>query len=333
MGDNIIVSLSTFDRSVSIINLYNTYKNRKISEQILVQQRKSNIHLADMKNQLKVANETNRRILVNQIKQEKLREEQKFYKALSYNANEIIEQLENITDPMVLNYLLNGLYDKTKNSLLEANDTLEEINDKIFSKQILGKLNEIKAKAEICQNDYADNVLGRIDNLLLDLKQKKDEISNIKKPNIGEIKIKDKWENNSLRIFGIIVLGFLSLIIFLFLFIDNSKTEFLTILVIFLVFSIPLTLIIIQDNKWRKGFSKYKMDQNKKRERERNRTIEIEKVFNQKIQKHQEMLLQHPAFYAMQEINIKHPTFEIITTNFLEIEKTFLNKWGIIFEK
>ena len=82
MSENINVSLSTFDRSVSVINTYNTYKNRKISEQILVQQRKSNAHLTDMKNQLKVANETNRRILENQIRQEELKEEQKFYGAI-----------------------------------------------------------------------------------------------------------------------------------------------------------------------------------------------------------------------------------------------------------
>ena len=36
MSENINVSLSTFDRSVGVINTYNTYKNRKISEQILV---------------------------------------------------------------------------------------------------------------------------------------------------------------------------------------------------------------------------------------------------------------------------------------------------------
>lgn len=148
MSENINVSLSTFDRSVSVINTYNTYKNRKISEQILVQQRKSNAHLTDMKNQLKVANETNRKILENQIRQEELKEEQKFYKALSYNSSEIIEQLDKINDPMVLNYLINGFYEKTKSSLLKANDSLEEINDKLFSKQVIEKLNEIKEKAE-----------------------------------------------------------------------------------------------------------------------------------------------------------------------------------------
>ena len=190
MSENINVSLSTFDRSVNVINTYNTYKNRKISEQILVQQRKSNAHLTDMKNQLKVANETNRRILENQIRQEELKEEQKFYKALSYNSNEIIEQLEKINDPMVLNYLINGFYEKTKTSLLKANETLEEINDKLFSKQILEKLNKIKEKAEINASVYSANILNNIDNLLLDLKQKENEITNIKKADIKEVKMK-----------------------------------------------------------------------------------------------------------------------------------------------
>ncbi|GAQ50157.1 hypothetical protein FPK15_contig00116-0001 [Flavobacterium psychrophilum] len=44
------------------------------------------------------------------------------------------------------------------------------------------------------------------------------------------------------------------------------------------------------------------------------------------------MLMQHPAFIAMQEINSKHPTFETMTTKISEIEKSFLNKWGISFE-
>ena len=215
MSENINVSLSTFDRSVSVINTYNTYKNRKISEQILVQQRKSNAHLTDMKNQLKVANETNRRILENQIRQEELKEEQKFYKALSYNSNEIIEQLEKISDPMVLNYLINGFYEKTKVSLLKANETLEEINDKLFSKQILEKLNEIKEKAEINASVYSANVLNNIDNLLLDLKQKESEITHIKKADIKEAKIKDKWKTNPFRILGIVVFGFLTFIFFI----------------------------------------------------------------------------------------------------------------------
>ncbi|OJH14051.1 hypothetical protein FPG87_12800 [Flavobacterium psychrophilum] len=333
MSENINVSLSTFDRSVSVINTYNTYKNRKISEQILVQQAKSNAHLTDMKNQLKVANETNRKILENQIRQEELKEEQKFYKALSYNSNEIIEQFGKINDPMVLNYLINGFYEKTKISLLKANDTLEEINDKLFSKQILEKLNEIKEKAEINASVYSANILNNIDNLLNDLKQKEDELSNIKKNELKETKIRDKWKINPFRIFGIIFFGFCTFVNFVSFFIsENSTTNLIANIVSFLIFAIPLFFLIKKERKWRKEFSEYKMLQNQKRLTEQNKVIEAEQEYQQEIQKHQEMLMQHPAFIAMQEINSKHPTFETMTTKISEIEKSFLNKWGISFE-
>ena len=333
MSENINVSLSTFDRSVSVINTYNTYKNRKISEQILVQQRKSNAHLTEMKNQLKVANETNRRILENQIRQEELKEEQKFYKALSYNSNEIIEQLEKINDPMVLNYLINGFYDKTKSSLLKSNDTLEEINDKLFSKQTLEKLNLLKEKAEINTSVYSASILNQIDNLLLDLKEKEDEITNIKKVDFKEAKIRDKWKTNPLRIFGIVVFGFLSFLMFISIFLPSSSTTDLVMkIVVFLFFGVPLFFLIRKERKWRKEFSEYKISQNLKRDNEKNKALEVEQKYNEELQKYQEMLMQHPAFIAMQEINAKHPTFETITNSISEIEKNFLKKWGISFE-
>jgi hypothetical protein len=333
MSENINVSLSIFDRSVGVINTYNTYKNRKISEQILVQQRKGNAHLTEMNKQLKVANETNREILKNQIRQEELKEEQKFYKALSYNSNEIIEQLEKINDPMVLNYLINGFYEKTKVSLLKANETLEEINDKLFSKQILEKINELKEKAEINAGVYSANVLNNIDNLLLDLKQKENEISNIKKNDIKEAKIRDKWKTNPFRILGIIIFGFLSLMFFISIFLPSTtNTDLIIKIIVFFIFATPLFFLIKKERKWKKEFSEYKMLQNEKRLVEKNKVIEAEQEYQQEIQKYQEMLMQHPAFIAMQEINSKHPTFETTTTKISEIEKTFLNKWGISFE-
>ena len=333
MSENINVSLSTFDRSVSVINTYNTYKNRKISEQILVQQRKGNAHLTEMNKQLKVANETNREILKNQIRQEELKEEQKFYKALSYNSNEIIEQLEKINDPMVLNYLINGFYDKTKSSLLKSNDTLEEINDKLFSKQTLEKLNLLKEKAEINTSVYSASILNQIDNLLLDLKEKEDEITNIKKVDFKEAKIRDKWKTNPLRIFGIVVFGFLSFLMFISIFLPSSSTTDLVMkIVVFLFFAVPLFFLIRKERKWRKEFSEYKISQNLKRDNEKNKALEVEQKYNEELQKYQEMLMQHPAFIAMQEINAKHPTFEAITNSISETEKNFLKKWGISFE-
>ena len=334
MSENIKVNLSTFDRSVNVINTYNSYRNRKVSEQILVQQYKSNAQLTAMKNQLKEANETNRKILQNQIRELELKEEQKFYKALSYNNSEIIEKLEKVNDPMVLNYLMNGFYEKTKSSLLKANDTLEEINDKLFNKQILEKLDFIKSKAEKTSQDFSSNILNNIDKLLIDLKEREDEINGIQKIEYKEAKIKDKWKTNPFRIIGILILGFLSFLMFVSLFISEKGTsDYFVVVFMFFVFSIPLFFLVMKERKWRKEFQEYKNAQNQKRQNEFLKKNEIELQEIEKIEKRKEMLLEHPAFIAMQEINRNHPSFEEITNNVTNLEMTFYNKWGITFEK
>ena len=246
---------------------------------------------------------------------------------------EAIEQLEKINDPMVLSYLINGFYEKTKASLLKANETLEEINDKLFSKQIIEKLNDIKEKAEINASVYSANVLNNIDSLLLDLKQKENEITNIKKAEIKEVKIRDKWKINPFRILGIIVFGFLSLMMFISIFLPSSTTTDLIIkIIVFLDFATPLFFLIKKERKWRKEFSEYKMLQNEKRTTEKNRVLEAEQEYQERVSEYKEMLLQHPAFIAMQEINSNHPTFEIATSKISEIEQSFYKKWGISFE-
>ena len=333
MSENIKVNLSTFDRSVNVINTYNSYRNRKVSEQILVQQYKSNAQLTAMKNQLKEANETNRRILQNQIRELELKEEQKFYKALSYNNNEIIEKLQNVNDPMVLNYLINGFYEKMKSSLVKANDTLEEINDKLFNKQVIEKLELIKQKSDKTNEDFKKNKLYRIDDLLIEFKSKEDEINNVRKIEYQEKTIKDKSETNVLRLFGIIILGFLTFVYGINLFINKiGTTDFNLMLLLFLIVSIPLFFLIRKDRKWRKNFLQYKNTQNQKRQNEFLKKKEIEEQENNKLEERTEMLLNHPAYLTLQEINRNHPTFEETTFNVTNLEANFYKKWGITVE-
>lgn len=333
MSENIKVNLSTFDRSVNVINTYNSYRNRKVSEQILVQQYKSNAQLTAMKNQLKEANETNRRILQNQIRELELKEEQKFYKALSYNNNEIIEKLQNVNDPMVLNYLINGFYEKMKSSLVKANDTLEEINDKLFNKQVIEKLELIKQKSDKTNEDFKKNKLYRIDDLLIEFKSKEDEINNVRKIEYQEKTIKDKNETNVLRLFGIIILGFLTFVYGINLFINKiGTTDFNLMLLLFLIVSIPLFFLIKKDRKWRKNFLQYKNTQNQKRQNEFLKKKEIEEQENNKLEERTEMLLNHPAYLTLQEINRNHPTFEETTFNVTNLEANFYKKWGITVE-
>lgn len=319
------VSLSDFDRGVSMINTYNSFLNRKISEQILVQLNDNNAILVGMENQLRQANETNRRILENQIREIKNKEQQKFYKALSFNINEIIEQLETVDDPMVLQYLVSSFYEKTKNSLILSNDVLEEINDKLFIKQILERLNLVKQKANASSVNYSSNVLSRIDYLLLDLNEK---IRNIPKKEYKIQKITDKRKTNILRFFGISVLGLFSLVAFSIIFDEGLQGPYLVKIQGLLFFIIPLLFLLKKEIKWRKGFEEYKKTQNQKRENESLKKVALEK---QQIDKIETVKREHPAFIAMQEINLNHPIFESITGAIANLEINFQKKWGISF--
>ena len=44
------------------------------------------------------------------------------------------------------------------------------------------------------------------------------------------------------------------------------------------------------------------------------------------------MLLNHPAYLTLQEINRNHPTFEETTFNVTNLEASFYKKWGITVE-
>lgn len=112
------VSLSNLDRGIGIFTAVNSYKSRKINEQILVQQFNNNKHLADLKRQMNEANAINKQILANQLKAEEYKEKQKYYKALSYNIFEIVDVISEIEDLMVLNYVLSNYYDKIKTNIL-----------------------------------------------------------------------------------------------------------------------------------------------------------------------------------------------------------------------
>jgi hypothetical protein len=331
MSNDIKVKLSNVDRGINVINTYNSYKNRKVSEQILVQQKQNNRHLIDMKMQMQEANATNRKILENQIRELEQKEEQKYFKALSFNTNEIIERLGKVDDPMVLNYLIANFYDKTKNNLISANDTLEEINDKLFNKQILDKLNAIKNRVDQNAGNFSDNVLSKIDNLLLDLKEKEKQVTQIIKPDFKEKKIRDKWKVNVLRVFGIVVLG----LIFLFFLLGtlvapaNSNEYYIMEITFLLLSGIPLFFLVRKERKWRKEFAIYKAEQDKKRNEEKNKKLEIEQQHEEELIRHKEILLNHPVFNAIQEINLNHPTFEPTTKEITELESNFLKKWGI----
>ena len=148
-----------------------------------------------------------------------------------------------------------------------------------------------------------------------------------------EAKIKDKWKTNPIRIIGILILGFLTFLMFISLFIsEKGTTDYLIVVFMFFAFSVPLFFLVKKERIWRKEYKEYKNTQNQKRQNEFIKKNEIELKENEKIEKRKEMLLEHPAFIAMQKINQNHPSFEETTNNVTTLEVTFYNKWGITFE-
>ena len=320
------VSLSNLDRSISIFTAINTYHSRKLNEQILIQQCRSNSQLSELSRQMDMANATNRKILQNQIQEIQNKEKQKFYKALSFNTNEIIEQLEKVSDLMVLNYLMDTYYEKTKITLLNAINTLEEINDKLFDKQILDKLNALKNKSDLNSENYSHNVLSKIDGLLLDLKEKEKNINELKTTKTDGKKVKS--QSNILRIFGILIFGFLILIFLVGLFIPqrseslspNQIPDVVGSLISLLLFGVPFFLLIRKEIKWRKQVKEDQVLQNQKK-------VEMGKQRSEEIERHQETLLHHSAVIAMNEISTNHPTLERTLTEIAEKQTLFENKF------
>ncbi|UOV57576.1 hypothetical protein, partial [Flavobacterium psychrophilum] len=90
--------------------------------------------------------------------------------------------------------------------------------------------------------------------------------------------------------------------------------------------------LIKKDRKWRKNFLQYKNTQNQKRQNEFLKKKEIEEQENNKLEERTEMLLNHPAYLTLQEINRNHPTFEETTFNVTNLEANFYKKWGITVE-
>ena len=317
------VRLSNVDRGINAITAFNTYKNTKISEQILIQQLKNNEHLSDMQRQLVEANETNRQILQNQIREIEYKEKQKYYKAFSFNIYEVVNYVETINDSMILSYVMDNYYDKLKSDLIMATDFLDEINDKLFNKQILEKLNSLKLKTDANLSSYLNNVLSKIDTLVDDLNELKEKVDSLQKPEFTDEL--EKREINEGRILFIVALGIVLCVVPAGLFSDGViETNYvLFVILIGAVFA----YLIYREFMDRNEFAKKKKQYNAEKEDFEKNKVALEQQYEKEILQSKEKILLHPAYSAMEEINIKHPTFEQTISNISDIETTFIKKW------
>ena len=115
--------------------------------QILREIGRTNRQLNALHEQLKKANNTHKASLQLQISEVEKKEEQKFYKAFSYFLSQIVDQFSKIEDITVLNYFMERYYQKVKDNLIVSNDNLDEIHDKLYTKEALDKLEENKQRS------------------------------------------------------------------------------------------------------------------------------------------------------------------------------------------
>lgn len=326
------VRISNIDRGIGIFTAVNSYKSRKINEQILNQQYDSNRHLSDLKRQMNEANAINKQILANQLKAEEHKEAQKYYKALSFNFFETVDVISKIDDLMVLNYVFTKYYDKIKFNIIDANDRLDEIGDKTFNKQTLNKLQSLKIIADSKTSEFTGNTLNFIDNYLADFKKEKARIDSINKPDF-KIEIIKRRRVNILRTITIGILGIFTIIMAIGSIGVLKDTWDTTILIIYIIIisasAIPFTLLIRKELKWRKEYDEFTNKELKRQTDFEKRKIELEKQYKSTILNENETLSNHPFCKAMIEINKNHPTFDKSLSAIIEIEETFVKKWGV----
>ncbi len=333
MSEEIKVKLSNFDRGIGIFTAINSYKNRKINEQILVQQYNNNKHLSDLKKQMNEANSINKQILANQLKAEQHKEAQKYYKALSYNLFETTDLISKIEDPMVLNYVLNNYYEKIKVNIIESNDSLDEIGDKTFNKQTLDTLNAIKAKAELDKSNYQVNILNNIDNYIADFNKEETRIKSLKKPEYSR-KTLNRKKINIVRTIAIYILGFFTYMMLFGIIIspfmpDFDIKMFIPSIFVVMMFGIPYFRLRKKEKKWRSEYDDFYKNELQLQENFQSKKLKLENEYESNILNEKEKLLNHPFYNAIIDINKNHPSFEKELSKIIEVGAIFEKKWGL----
>jgi len=328
---NTQVGLSNFDRGVSIFVAANSYKSRRLNEEILAQQYENNQQLSALRREIHESNEISKQILQNQLKIEENKEIQKFYKALSFNLSETLELISNIDDDLILKYIITNFYEKLKLNIIEANDNLEEISDKTFTKKLLDNLNSIKNKAELFANEFNKSALSKIDLLISDFKKEEKRISSIKEPSLEFIEIK-RNRVNILRTISIVILGLITLfgvLTSLGVLFSSGPIPMIIFLIITSIFGIPFYKLLKKERKWRNEYDRFVKDQKENRIQFETNLNQLNTEHYNKILEEKENLLSHPLYDAILEINERHPEFEKWISSVNELETNFAIKWGL----
>lgn len=323
------VKLSNFDRLVNIHQSVELNTIKKINKRQLQAQVYQNAQLKHLNSQLSAANEINGQILKNQIKEIEQKETQKFYKNLSYRTHLFLEPIEKIKDPLVKKYFLDRYFEKIKGNLEVSERYLEEINDKLFNREILSRISTLKESYKSLENQYNNSQFSKIDLLIEDLSAQKEKISNFKQPEFNPIDIKIKPKTSVARIVGMLffgIPGFLFLISTIGLIFEKNHSALIGGIFLLLICLIPFLLILKKNISWGKSYSAYVQNQLQLKQADQEKINKAMTEYQQELDKLNIALLQHPSNITYEQLVKEYSEFEptILVINELE-EKYFPN--------
>ena len=156
------------------LNIYQAYSLEKISslnKHGLAMQYAQCEQLIKLNKELAATNATTRRILQNQIREIEKREEQKYYKSLSFNINLALQKIEN-QDNISYKMFLSNIFLKVLHTLSkQAMQILEEISDKEYASKLQKRIEELQNQLAKVSNVYQNSYWYRIDILQQQIKE------------------------------------------------------------------------------------------------------------------------------------------------------------------
>jgi hypothetical protein len=318
----IIAHNSTLDRLINIHQSIKLEQIKKTNELMLKSQLMQNAQLKALNSQINAANELTRQILRNQINEIEQKEQQRFYKSLSFNMGEAIEKIEKIEDLLLQLYFVKNYYNKIILNLNEALKNLVEIGDKTFVKDSINRLKLLNEKILDYNNEFEKSSLYTIDELVEDLKNRENDIQvklnsyNINKK-VSKIKIKkyDIWR--ILRWVAILFFGFNTFIFTLFFFMTGFDSLGIKMgLFIISIFLVPLIIAIIKEKSWinkHNEITQKNIQDSNKYEKDKIEEIKF-------LEKEIEELKSHPANLVLNKIKKDYPKFETLLIEMVELE-------------
>ncbi len=182
------------------------------SQAILEEQKRTNLELNRLRQQMAHANAMQQQMLQNQIRDIEERETQKFYKLRSFKLNQLVTSIDSLTDINQKAFTYYVFKDAIMQNATDAQNNLNEIGDKEYCNTIISKVRDIyKQIGDVDDLAIAEElkkfVLGAADYNVLcnELESAKTSFKNLPPP----IEPKSKTTYNiSQRAFGVTLILF-----------------------------------------------------------------------------------------------------------------------------